>query len=188
MTGDIVLRIDTWDGAAVPAGGQACIREVCQSLGEVLSAAALPGRSMAFAALPQGVHPVHVTGVAPYADAYGEVTVMAGRKTEFLVVLVSPPMPTVPGLATETPVAPDTNGPDQQGELTVVTPAAASGHAGASVGSGSDGTGGVAVRALPNTGIGQSSSNTNLNLLLASGILASIAVGLLGIRRKRSTH
>lgn len=140
---------------------------------------------MAFAALPQGIHPIHVTGVAPYADAYGEVTVMVGQTTEFLVVLVSPPTPTVPGLATETPVAPDTNGPGHPDEVTAVTPPAASEYAGVPIGRGSDGTGGVAVRALPNTGIGQSSSNGSPRLLLMGGAIAILAIGLTWRRRVR---
>lgn len=149
--------------------------------------AAQPRRSMAFAALPAGVYPVLVTGVAPYADAYGEVTVMVGRTTELMVVLVSPLMPTVPGSTSETPGAVGANGPNAPDVPEV--PTKTSDYAGVSSGtgrsSGGDGTGGVTVRALPNTGIGQPSSNANL-LLLMSGILASIAVGMTTIRRKRS--
>ncbi|MGI8484611.1 MAG: hypothetical protein ACR2OU_10150 [Thermomicrobiales bacterium] len=171
---------------------------MCQSLGDEVSAATLPAharafaaaqprRSIAFAALPEGVHPVLVTGVAPYADAHGEVTVMAGRTTELMVVLVPPLMPTVPGSTGETPGAVGANGPNAPDVPGVQTKT--SDYAGVSSGtgrsSGGDGTGGVAVRALPNTGIGQPASNANL-LLLMGGMFASIAIGVSCFRRRRS--
>ncbi len=140
-----------------------------------------------------------VTGVAPYADAFGEVTVDAGRISELtitLVLMVEPVEPTPPGAAT--PVVEETTVPGetdegQPGAIVEDPEVATTGNPAPAMSDGDDSQNlDVSVQALPNTRIGQHASGatlagpTNLAsllLLLLGGAVVIVAGGVAWRRR-----
>jgi hypothetical protein len=206
--GDTALTIETVNGpmASELDGGQACIGDVCQTIGSTVRAASTSSQTLLFSGFLPGTYVIAVTGVAPYADAIGGVTVEAGETAEVTITLVLAETPPEPGAAT--PVVDETTVPGETEEgqpgAIVDGPALAANGVSAPDGVSAAGDGeraNVSVQALPNTGIGRSAFEpslassmgiggdvrlASLMLLLLSGGVVVVAGGAVWRRRGRS--
>jgi hypothetical protein len=143
-------------------------------VGASVNSAAASGTTLTFASLDPGTYPVTVANASPYQDATGSVDVVAGETAQvsidLQVVAPTPPANASPVVTQTAPSAPPTS----------VSTTAPSGPSGGTSG----GSAAPAVKALPNTGSGQSSEDPGLFLLLGA-ISLILAAGSLGWRRRR---
>jgi len=209
--GDTALTIETVDGprASELDEGQACIGDVCLTIGSTVRAASTSSQTLLFSGFLPGTYLIAVTGVTPYADAIGGVTVEAGETAEVTITLVLAETPeTPPGPGAATPVVDETTVPGETDEgqpgAIVEAPALAANGVSAPDGVSAAGDGeraNVSVQALPNTGIGRSAFEpslassmgigsdvrlASLMLLLLSGGVVVVAGGVVWRRRGRS--
>ncbi|HEU0166122.1 MAG TPA: Ig-like domain-containing protein [Thermomicrobiales bacterium] len=179
-TGSVALTLTTDDGGPVPDGAIVCVGNQCQTVGAEVSSAAVSATTLTFASLDPGTYLLTVTNAAPYADAAGSVTVTSDGTAQVTVTLETVAAPTTvatqPGNAT--PVTTVTVVPTQGsgGGVVIPTSPPTSGVGGLTPSNPNAPTGGMTVKALPNTGSGQGASSTSLVMLL----LAVLAVGVAG--------
>jgi cell division septation protein DedD len=172
------ITLVTSDGGAIPDNGQICIGDTCQSTGTPagsasVSAAAVSGSTYSFTGLAAGTYPVTVTGVAPYADFTGTITITAGEITNQTITLSL-----IPVTATAAPTNTAQASP-------VVSPTTAPGQPTATSAPAKPGPT-VAVKSLPNTGQGSSGGTTSFALLFFSLASLLLVVVAIGTRRRRA--
>jgi MYXO-CTERM domain-containing protein len=177
MTGGVTISLTTSDGGPVPADALVCVGDICATAGAGISAAAADaGTTVTLAAIPAGTHPLTVTHAAPYADVASEVTIVPGETVTASIVLQRIIEPTATrGSGAATPIA--TGVPTQPGG----GPSQPTGPSAPVAGS----AGGVAVKALPNTGSGQDSSVPGVSIMLAAVVILMLA-GAAAWRRRAS--